>query len=187
MIRENQRLLNQLNVVSDGVLVFLAMLAAYWLRFSVFHGAPGLPLRYYLWLGAAAAVLTLIAFAVAGLYASFRTVRFHVEAGRTPLSSGRLGKTFLPGQVGCQAFKDKLGSVACGCIAAEVIGREQRGEKEQQPQNRAKRSAFNHDHFFFSRACPKSEAAGPPRQAPGPATREAPSAEVSDAQVYWSE
>ena len=84
--------------------------------------------------------------------------------------------------------KDKLGSVACGCIAAEVIGREQqRGEKEQQPQNRAKRSAFNHDHFSFSRACPKSEAAGPPRQAPGPATREAPSAEASDAQVYWSE
>ena len=105
-----------------------------------------------------------------------------------PLSSGRLGKTFLPGQVGCQAFKYKLGSVACGCIAAEVIGREQqRGEKEQQPQNRAKRSAFNHDHFSFSRACPKSEAAGPPQQAPGPATREAPSAEVSDAQVYWSE
>lgn len=85
MIRENQRLLNQLNVVSDGVLVFLAMLAAYWLRFSVFHGAPGLPLRYYLWLGAAAAVLTLIAFAVAGLYASFRTVRFHVEASRTAM------------------------------------------------------------------------------------------------------
>ena len=85
MIRENQRFLNQLNVVSDGVLVFLAMLAAYWLRFSVFHGAPGLPLRYYLWLGAAAAVLTLIAFAVAGLYASFRTVRFHVEAGRTAM------------------------------------------------------------------------------------------------------
>ena len=80
MIRENQRLLNQLNIVSDGVLVFLAMLAAYWLRFSVFHGAPGLP-----WLGAAAAVLTLIAFAVAGLYASFRTVRFHVEASRTAM------------------------------------------------------------------------------------------------------
>ena len=105
-----------------------------------------------------------------------------------PLSSGRLGKTFLPGQVGYQAFKDKLGSVACGCIAAEVIGREQqRGEKEQQPQNRAKRSAFNHDLFSFSRACPKSEAAAPPQRAPEPATREAPSAGASDAQVYWSE
>lgn len=85
MIRENQRLLNQLHVLSDGVVVFLAMLAAYWLRFFVFHGAPGLPLRYYLWLGAGAAVLTLVVFAVAGLYASFRTVRFHVEASKAAM------------------------------------------------------------------------------------------------------
>ena len=85
MIRENQRLLNHLNVVSDGVLVFLAMLGAYWLRFGLFNGQKNLSLEYYLWLGAAAAVLTLIAFAVAGLYASFRTIRFHVEASRTAM------------------------------------------------------------------------------------------------------
>ncbi|MFR7745317.1 MAG: hypothetical protein ACLU3I_20320 [Acutalibacteraceae bacterium] len=35
--------------------------------------------------------------------------------------------------------QDKLGSVACGCIAAEVIGREQqRGDEEQQPQESCK-------------------------------------------------
>ena len=37
-----------------------------------------------------------------------------------PLSSGRLGRTFLPGQVGCQAFKDKLGSAVA--VLASVTG-----------------------------------------------------------------
>lgn len=82
MIRENQRLLNQLHVITDALAVLLAMLAAYWLRFSLFRGDRAMPLSHYVWLGLGAAVLTLIVFAVAGLYTSFRTVRFHVEAGR---------------------------------------------------------------------------------------------------------
>ena len=82
MIRENQRLLNQFNVFTDAVAVFLAMLVSYWLRFNLFHGIKGLPFNYYVWLGVVAAALTLVVFAVAGLYESFRTVRFHVEAGR---------------------------------------------------------------------------------------------------------
>ena len=82
MIRENQRLLNQLHIITDGLVVFLAMLASYWLRFSLFRGDRAMPLSHYVWLGLGAAVLTLIVFAVAGLYTSFRTVRFHVEAGR---------------------------------------------------------------------------------------------------------
>lgn len=82
MIRENQRLLNHLNVCTDALAVFFSMLTAYWLRFIVFHGTESMTLEHYLWLGAGASVLTLVVFAVAGLYASFRTVRFHVEAGR---------------------------------------------------------------------------------------------------------
>lgn len=35
MIRENQRLLNQLNVLTDGAVTFVAMLLSYWLRFDV--------------------------------------------------------------------------------------------------------------------------------------------------------
>ena len=35
MIRENQRLLNRLNVLSDGVLIYLMFPLAYWLRFHV--------------------------------------------------------------------------------------------------------------------------------------------------------
>ena len=82
MMRENQRLLNQLHVFTDGLAVFLAMLVSYWLRFSLFRGVRGMPLNYYIWLGVVAAALTLAVFAVAGLYESFRTVRFHVEASR---------------------------------------------------------------------------------------------------------
>ena len=82
MIRENQRLLNQFNVLTDAVAVFLAMLASYWLRFDLFRGIKGMPFNYYVWLGVVAAALTLLIFAVAGLYESFRAVRLHVEAGR---------------------------------------------------------------------------------------------------------
>ena len=82
MIRENQRLLNQFNVLTDAVAVFLAMLVSYWLRFELFHGVKGMPFNDYVWLGVVAAALTLLVFAVAGLYESFRAVRFHVEAGR---------------------------------------------------------------------------------------------------------
>ena len=82
MIRENQQLLNQFNVLTDAVAVFLAMLVSYWLRFSLFRGIKGMPFNYYVWLGVVAAALTLVVFAVAGLYESFRAVRFHVEAGR---------------------------------------------------------------------------------------------------------
>ena len=35
MIRENQKLLNQLNVVSDGILSYLMLPLAFWLRFYV--------------------------------------------------------------------------------------------------------------------------------------------------------
>lgn len=82
MIRENQRLLNQFNVLTDAVAVFLAMLVSYWLRFDLFRGIRGMPFNYYVWLGVVAAALTLLIFAVAGLYESFRAVRLHVEAGR---------------------------------------------------------------------------------------------------------
>ena len=82
MIRENQQLLNQFNVLTDAVAVFLAMLVSYWLRFDLFRGIKGMPFNYYVWLGVVAAALTLLIFAVAGLYESFRAVRLHVEVGR---------------------------------------------------------------------------------------------------------
>lgn len=80
MIKENQRLLNQLHVLSDGVLVFASMLLAYWLRFCVLSGTTSFPFSSYLLLGGAAVALCLSTYAIAGLYASYRAVRFHKEA-----------------------------------------------------------------------------------------------------------
>ena len=82
MIKENQRLLNRLHVLSDGVLVFVSMLLAYIVRFYVFHGIESIPFRQYVWLGLAAVALCLLSYAFAGLYESYRTVRFYREAGR---------------------------------------------------------------------------------------------------------
>ena len=82
MIRENQKLLNQLNMLTDGAATFAAMLLSYWLRFDVLSGDRTLSFGHYVWLGAGAALLMMIVFAVAGLYGSFLIRRFHVEAGR---------------------------------------------------------------------------------------------------------
>lgn len=82
MIKENQHFLNQLHVVSDGVLVFFSMLMAYWVRFHWFHGIEGIPLRNYLWLGAIASAICLLSYASANLYESYRAIRFYREAAR---------------------------------------------------------------------------------------------------------
>ena len=82
MIKENQHLLNQLHVISDGVLVFVSMMIAYFIRFYVFSGIEGVPFAYYVYLGLLAVVLCLISYGMAGLYSSYRTIRFHREAAR---------------------------------------------------------------------------------------------------------
>jgi len=81
MIRENQRLLNQIHVFSDGVLVFAAVFLAHWCRFNLMSGNPSFPLSSYVWLGLAAALLALCTYGVMGLYDSHRSIRFDREAG----------------------------------------------------------------------------------------------------------
>ena len=80
MIKENQHLLNQLHVLSDGVLVFLSMMIAYWIRFYVFDGIEGIPFRYYVWLGVVAVAVYWFSCGIAGLYSSYRNIRFYREA-----------------------------------------------------------------------------------------------------------
>ena len=82
MIKENQRLLNQLHVFSDGLLVFFSMMIAYWVRFYVFTGIEGIPFSYYMRLAGVAVALCLLSYAMAGLYSSYRSIRFHREAAR---------------------------------------------------------------------------------------------------------
>lgn len=83
MIKENQRLLNQFNIFTDGALVFGNLLLAYWIRFYLMPGAVfNLPFVYYCYLGAALAPLHLFTYASFGLYESFRRIRLYRELGR---------------------------------------------------------------------------------------------------------
>ena len=72
VIRENQRLLNQVNMLLDGVIAAASLLIGYWLRFCVLDGKPAVPFQYYLITAVAIAPLYVLAFAFWGLYDSQR-------------------------------------------------------------------------------------------------------------------
>ena len=93
MIKENQRLLNQLNVLSDGAIVFLSMLIGYWIRFYVFVGSISVGLSITIYFAIAAAVMSMLIFAVLGLYESFRVSILQREISR--LFGGMLLVTLL--------------------------------------------------------------------------------------------
>lgn len=83
MIRENQRLLNYINVISDGLIIFLSLPIAYWFRFYVLpNGIENIPFRNYLILSGFIAVGVLITFACFGLYTSFRRTTLRKELVR---------------------------------------------------------------------------------------------------------
>ena len=88
MIKENQRVLNALNVISDGLIVFGMLPLAFWLRFYLLpDGIVSVPLRYYLILGLALAVVHLFTFAAFSLYRSFRGVPLLRELSRLWLAA----------------------------------------------------------------------------------------------------
>ena len=82
MIKENQRLLNHLNQITDGILVVVSMLLAYWVRFQLLDGIHSLPFIYYVWLGIGLVPVYLFTYAAFGLYESFRRIRFYREIPR---------------------------------------------------------------------------------------------------------
>ena len=83
MIKENQNLLNRLNVISDALIIFLSFPVAYWLRFQVLPGGQiNIPFRSYLLMGAAYVLIQLFTFAAFGLYQSFRRIRLRKELPR---------------------------------------------------------------------------------------------------------
>lgn len=83
MIKENQRLLNQLNVLSDGVIIFCALMAAFFIRFVLIgtRYAGYLPVTNYVLIGLAMVPIQLTTYAVLGLYGSFRQKRLVQELG----------------------------------------------------------------------------------------------------------
>lgn len=80
MIREKQKLLNYLNILTDIALLFLSMLGAYWARFSVFNGEyDAIGLRGYLRLAAVLIPVQLVIYGFCDLYGSFRSKSFREE------------------------------------------------------------------------------------------------------------
>ena len=83
MIKENQRVLNQINVITDGLSVFCTLLLALWVRFYLLPGGEiSVPFREYVILGGVLIPIYLFSYASFGLYESFRRKRLYQELGR---------------------------------------------------------------------------------------------------------
>lgn len=82
MVKENQKLLNRLNVLSDLVFAFISVAVAYLIIFRVFGYERNYPLADYIKVAVLFAPLQLLTFGCMGLYDSFRTKTFVQEFGR---------------------------------------------------------------------------------------------------------
>ena len=77
MIKENQRALNQINGLTDALILFPCMAFAYFIRFDLFHGIPGhVGLSYYMTTVLCMAPLFWLMYGLMGLYDSFRSKNF---------------------------------------------------------------------------------------------------------------
>lgn len=80
MIRENQQLLNRLHVLSDGIIIYVMLPLAFWLRFYVLPGGEiSVPLRNYLVVGLVMTLVQLFTYAAFGLYQTTRKTRLRTE------------------------------------------------------------------------------------------------------------
>lgn len=72
MIRENQTLINKINILLDWFLIFAAFLLGFELRFLLFEGRVTVPLKSYIILALAVTPMQLIAYKFIGVYDSGR-------------------------------------------------------------------------------------------------------------------
>lgn len=80
MIKENQKTLNQINGLTDVLLLFPCMLLSYFIRFIIFQGEPGhIGLSYYLYATVCIIPLLWFLYSLMGLYDSFRAKNFLAE------------------------------------------------------------------------------------------------------------
>ncbi len=80
MVKENQSLLNKLNIATDIILTFASMLLAYWFRHVLLNIPASYGLGTYLRFTLLIVPLHLIIYSFFDLYGSFRTKRFYKEA-----------------------------------------------------------------------------------------------------------
>ena len=81
MIRENQRLLNHLNMALDALLVFLSLPLGFWVRFCLLDGIPSVPLSQYVRAALILAPAHVLIYAFLGLYESVRRKRLYQDLG----------------------------------------------------------------------------------------------------------
>lgn len=82
MIKENQKILNQINTFTDGIVILLAITIAYIIRFLIFKGEIGhVTLEIYIGLTIVIIPLYLLIYTGFGLYESFRQKDFSKELG----------------------------------------------------------------------------------------------------------
>ena len=76
MIKENQQILNGINIISDGILLLFAMPFAFLFRSLIMSGyIVTYSFDFYMNIGTVCAFVTLLLYSVAGLYNSFRSKR----------------------------------------------------------------------------------------------------------------
>lgn len=79
MIKENQKLLNRINILSDVLLAFFSVVSSYLLIFYVLGFEKNYPLTDYIKVAVLFCPLQLMTFGCLGLYGSFRTKTFVQE------------------------------------------------------------------------------------------------------------
>ena len=82
MIKENQKLFNRLNVVTDAAAAFISIAAAYLLVFNLLDFERNYPLVDYFKLLLIFVPLQLVTYGCMGLYSSFRSKSFANETGK---------------------------------------------------------------------------------------------------------
>ena len=82
MIKENQQLLNRINILSDALIIYLMIPVSFWIRFTLQQGFINVTLRDYLILGLFYTAVQIALFFALGLYRPFRHVRLRHELVR---------------------------------------------------------------------------------------------------------
>ena len=87
MIKENETLFNHLNIITDGIVTYLMLPLAFWLRFYVLRGGLiAVPLQYFMIVGIFFTAVQLFVFAAFGLYQA-RHMRLRTELPRLAAAS----------------------------------------------------------------------------------------------------
>jgi hypothetical protein len=76
LIRENQKILNAVNVIADAAIVICAMLIAYTTRFLILQGTESISFSFYIYSALSVSPLFILLFGTTGLYESQRSSDF---------------------------------------------------------------------------------------------------------------